>query len=184
MGAVRLGFICDPSNNAYYRAIFPMRALERRGHTVVWPARLGEDVPFRGSPPATSCTATEAPTASKTYADSQHAASQSPSITTITTPQRSSAKAARGSPGNRYNNKISREMLKMAATADLTTTPSEILAQAYRDAGIEHVKVIENYLSAKCSGSPPTPPTTASSSAGSPPASTKQTSTGYQYSTP
>lgn len=34
---MRLGFICEATVNAYYRATLPMRALERRGHTVLWP---------------------------------------------------------------------------------------------------------------------------------------------------
>jgi hypothetical protein len=34
---MKLGFICEPTANAYYRAMLPMRALERRGRTVHWP---------------------------------------------------------------------------------------------------------------------------------------------------
>ena len=146
MGAVRLGFICDPSNNAYYRAIFPMRALERRGHTVVWPARLGEDVPFRE---LATCDLVHCYRSPHRLEDLRRLSARGVTVTFDNDDNYATALVSEGGSGlagNRYNNKISREMLKMAATADLTTTPSEILAQAYRDAGIEHVKVIENYL--------------------------------------
>jgi hypothetical protein len=34
---VRLGVVKEPSSNGFYRAVYPMQAMERRGHQVVWP---------------------------------------------------------------------------------------------------------------------------------------------------
>jgi hypothetical protein len=34
---MRLGVVWEPNSNAHYRAIDPMKAMERRGHEVVWP---------------------------------------------------------------------------------------------------------------------------------------------------
>jgi UDP:flavonoid glycosyltransferase YjiC (YdhE family) len=42
--SMRIGVVWESNNNAYYRAIDPMRAMERRGHEVVWPAD-GKGVP-------------------------------------------------------------------------------------------------------------------------------------------
>src|ERR1700680_579747 len=44
---MRLGFIAEPNApNSNYRVIFPMRALEQRGHEVLWPANLERDLPL------------------------------------------------------------------------------------------------------------------------------------------
>jgi hypothetical protein len=51
-----------------------------------------------------------------------------------------------GFSGWRRNRAISRELLKAAQLADVTTTPSPVLADIYRAAGVERVVVIENHL--------------------------------------
>src|SRR5436189_1718425 len=38
--AMRIGVVWEDVSNANYRAIFPMQALQRRGHTVVWPPSI------------------------------------------------------------------------------------------------------------------------------------------------
>jgi len=44
---MRLGVIYEPGvSGAYYRAIFPMQALQRRRHAVVWPTEV-DDIPMR-----------------------------------------------------------------------------------------------------------------------------------------
>jgi hypothetical protein len=46
----------------------------------------------------------------------------------------------------RHNKQLSRDMLKAARIADVTTTPSETLAKRYRAAGVDRVVVLENHL--------------------------------------
>jgi hypothetical protein len=45
---MRLGFIVTPGLvNSLYRAVYPMDALRKLGHEVVWPVPLDDDVPMR-----------------------------------------------------------------------------------------------------------------------------------------
>jgi hypothetical protein len=35
---MRLGVVWEPNSAAWYRAVYPMHAMARRGHEIVWPA--------------------------------------------------------------------------------------------------------------------------------------------------
>lgn len=143
---MKLGFICEPSNNAYYRVIVPMRALEQRGHTVAWPATLDQDTPMgrlaqcdlvlchrRVGRAKDLQRLSELGVAVAFDNDDNYAASDL-------------SDGGRGLAGHRRNRELFRDMLKMAALADLATAPSEVLAEIYRRAGVENVAVLENHL--------------------------------------
>lgn len=143
---MKLGFICPPTNNAYYRAIIPMRALERRGHTVVWPQKLGQDVPLRE---LLRCEVVHCYRDARRIEDLRRLSERGVAVIFDNDDDFALAEVSHGGTGlvgNRHNRKVARELLAMASTADLTTTPSEVLAETYRGLGVEHVQVIENYL--------------------------------------
>jgi hypothetical protein len=143
---MKLGFICPPTNNAYYRAIIPMRAMERRGHTVLWPAKLGEDVPLRH---LLTCDLVHCYRRAQRADDLRRLSEHGVAITFDNDDDFSTAEASpagTGLAGNRFNRKMARELLALANVADLTTTPSETLAETYIRMGVERVRVIENYL--------------------------------------
>jgi hypothetical protein len=155
---VKLGFICPPTNNAYYRSIIPMRALERRGHTVVWPRKLGEDVPLRE---LLTCDLVHYYRRARRADDLRRLSERGVAITFDNDDDFATAEVSHGGSGlagNRYNRKIARELLAMANASDLTTTPSEVLAKTYRGLGVEHVQVIENYLDRTMFGFGAAPP--------------------------
>jgi hypothetical protein len=143
---MRLGFLCEPTNNAYYRAIIPMRALERRGHTVLWPSRFGEDVPMRE---LLGCDLVHCYRRTQRIEDLRTLSRRGVAVTFDNDDNYAAAQVSEGGEGlagNRYNRQKFRELLKVAALADLTTTPSDVLAEIYRQAGVESVAVIENHL--------------------------------------
>lgn len=143
---MKLGFICPPSNNAYYRAIIPLRALERRGHTVIWPTTIGEDASMRE---LFACDLVHCYRRPRRLEDLRRLSERGVAITFDNDDNFAVAEVshvASGLEGVRYNRKVAKQLLKVAAMSDLTITPSEVLAETYRLAGIEHVAVIENYL--------------------------------------
>ncbi len=143
---MKLGFICPSTNNAYYRTIIPMRALEQRGHTIVWPGKLGEDVPMSE---LVGCDLVHCYRRPRRLEDLRRLSKRGVAITFDNDDDFTTAEFSDGGSGlagNRHNRTIARELLKIATMADLTTTPSEVLAQRYRDSGVENLAVIENYL--------------------------------------
>jgi hypothetical protein len=143
---VKLGFICPPTNNAYYRAIIPMRALERRGHTVAWPSKLGEDSSLRE---LSVCDLVHCYRSAHRVEDLRRLAERGVAISFDNDDNFAVAEVSDGGSGlagNRHNRAIARQLLQVASISDLMTTPSKALAETYKRAGIEHVAVIENYL--------------------------------------
>lgn len=143
---MRLGVICEFTNNAYYRAIMPMRALARRGHTVFAPARTGEDVPMRE---LRTCDLVHCYRRLTRMDDLRDLATHGVAISFDNDDNYAAARVSERGPGlegNRYNREIFRSIVKAAKMADLTTTPSAALADIYRKAGVVNVAVIENRL--------------------------------------
>jgi hypothetical protein len=143
---MKLGFICEPINNAFYRAIIPMRALERRGHTVIWPRVWGEDVPVRD---LLGCDLVHCYRSRERIGDLRTLSAHGVTITFDNDDNFAVAEVSEGGKGlagHRYNRQIFQKLLEAAALADLTTTPSPMLAEIYRAAGVENVAVIENRL--------------------------------------
>jgi hypothetical protein len=144
---MRLGVLYEPASaNAYYRATFPMRALERRGHTVVWPEKVHE-VPMRDF---FGCDLVHCYRRTDRLGDLRRLSERGVAISFDNDDDYVAAEVSdggRGLEGHRYNKALHRDMLEAARLANLTTTPSATLAERYRAAGVEHVAVIENRLS-------------------------------------
>jgi hypothetical protein len=143
---MRLGLIHERSNNAYYRAIFPMRALERRGHTVLWPQRIDDDLPLQA---LASCDLVHCYRRLDRVSDLQELARRGVAISVDNDDNFAAADLLRDEPtlaARRRNAANFRRLIGVARMADLVTTPSPVLADLYRESGIEDVRIIGNHL--------------------------------------
>jgi glycosyltransferase involved in cell wall biosynthesis len=143
---MKLGVIYEPSSaNAYYRAVFPLRELERRGHTVVWPTRP-DAIPMREF---LGCDLVHCYRRTDRLGDLRALSARGVAISFDNDDDFAAAEVSdggQGLAGRRHNLQIHRKMLQAAKLADVTTTPSALLAERYRAAGVERVRVIENHL--------------------------------------
>jgi hypothetical protein len=132
--------------NTYYRAIFPMQALEQRGHSVVWPKDVSRQVALRE---LAACDLVHCYRSWDRLGDLETLARRGVAISFDNDDNlgASDLVGARSSLQGRMENRHwSRTYERMARLADLVTTPSEELAAKYRKAGAREVVVIENYL--------------------------------------
>jgi glycosyltransferase involved in cell wall biosynthesis len=143
---MKIGFLSESTSNAYYRAIIPMRAVERRGHTVVWPETLGEDAPLRA---LAECDVVHCYRRPERFDDLRRLSERGVALTFDNDDNYAAASVGErgdGLQGWRFNQAVSRALLKCATLADLTTTPSGALAEIYRSSGAPEVRVVENAL--------------------------------------
>jgi glycosyltransferase involved in cell wall biosynthesis len=138
---------CVPGANAHYRAVEPMKAMEARGHEVVWPPETGHPDLAR----LLGCDVVHVYrlTGSGTRRILKQLADQGTAITydnddDYTTVPKESAnyKQAGGFTGQR----VFDETVKAARLADTFVTTNDVLAEKYRGVGIERVEVIGNHL--------------------------------------
>lgn len=143
---MRLGVIYEPSaSNAYYRAVIPMQALERRGHTVAWPTKA-DAIPLREF---LGCDLVHCYRRMDRFGDLRKLSERGVAISFDNDDDFAAAEVGaggRGLEGRRHNKELFREILQAARLADLTTTPNQLLAERYRSAGVDNVAVIENHL--------------------------------------
>jgi glycosyltransferase involved in cell wall biosynthesis len=145
--SMELGMICEPISNAQYRAVFPMRAMERLGHRVVWPDERG----MAGVDRLAGC-------------DLVHIYRRCDAETMRV----AGALAERGTPivydndddftatpkespwyettGGLAGRRAMQMMVKLARLSRLMTTTTETLADKYRSMGVDRVEVIRNNL--------------------------------------
>ncbi|MDW5593512.1 hypothetical protein VSS74_04135 [Conexibacter stalactiti] len=147
---MRLGVAFQgPTANAYYRAIYPMAQLERRGHTVHWPHRTAYDKVLAGVPPWDLLHLQQ-------FVDDDNIAVvrrlRRAGVAVVWDTDDDLLSIPKGTPGYRRlggRRKLKRvfaQSVEIAREAHLLTTTNEHLADLYRDAGVTHVAVIENYL--------------------------------------
>ncbi len=155
---MRLGFIVEPrAPNSNYRAIFPMRALERLGHEVLWPAHLERDLPLAELLKCDLVHCFRRPDRSRDMKQLIHRGvalsfdndddfGAADMLADAVGGLQVGAKARLGN-ARRFT-----EILRITRIADLTTTPSYLLAEKYRTAQANHVAVIENHLDSALAG--------------------------------
>jgi hypothetical protein len=153
---MRIGVVWeDQTSAAFYRAYYPLQALERRGHEIVWPtAKSGElearrlttcDVVhvYRRYDPDTIRVATE-------LARAGIAITWDNDDDFLNIPEEH--------PQYRQIKGKLREFfaltIEMASLAHAVTTTTEALADVYRQAGVEEIEVIPNLLPADSVRSP------------------------------
>jgi hypothetical protein len=128
-----------------------MRALERRGHSVVWPSDLGEDLPLGR---LVTCDLVHCFRRLDRVRDLKQLSlggvavsfDNDDDLAAIDLSSTNAGGVVSGSRGRLRNVRKFTEILKITRFADLTTTPSKALAAKYRSAGAANVVVIENYL--------------------------------------
>jgi hypothetical protein len=148
---VKLGFILEPqAASSNYRVVLPMDALERRGHTVIWPASVDDDTPARA---LLSCDLVHCFRRLDRTRDLKQLASRGVAISfdndddlAATDISGDATGTIRGHRGRFANIKKFNDILKITRFADLATTPSAVIAAKYREAGAANVAVIENQL--------------------------------------
>lgn len=144
---MRLGLIWEPCSNAHYRAIEPMKAMERRGHEVLWP-------PDNEGPPDLR---------RHTTCDVVHVFRRCD-----TASRRDIAQLARGTPIT-FDNDIDISLVPpesprykevaggrgqqrflattaVARLARVCTVTNDTLAARYRAAGVKRIEIIDNHL--------------------------------------
>lgn len=151
--SLTIGAVYDPEkNNAAYRVIFPLKAMERRGHRVIWPTSRHSDIPMSR---LRECDVVHCHRRGDRVEDLRKLARSGIAITfdnddnflDMETGERGS-----GMQGRMAHRKLFRSLLDIASFATLCTTTNEELAAQYRAAGIGRVVVIPNWLSSDMFG--------------------------------
>jgi glycosyltransferase involved in cell wall biosynthesis len=150
---MKLGVICEGTANAHYRAAFPMRALKRRGHEIVWPNEQF-DLPI-GT--LATCDLVHCYRRMDRLQDLRTLAQHGVAISFDNDDNYAAAEMSNGGEGLaglRFNRELARRTVAAAKVADLTITTCEPLADYYRAAGIANIAVIGNYLEPEAYGRP------------------------------
>jgi hypothetical protein len=148
---MRLGLIWEPQTvNSIYRALVPMKALGERGHEVMWPANEQAGTPMRDP---LRCDLVHCFRSFTRYEDLARLARHGVAIGfdndddfAASDISSTDGEVSTGLAGRLGNVKKARAIEKVARLADLTTTPSQLLAERYRAVGAREVAVIENHL--------------------------------------
>lgn len=143
---MRLGVVFPPIPNAMYRAIEPMRAMERRGHQVMWPQNGKGDLKRLKSCDVVHIYRDYTENARRGIAElvgGGTAVTYDNDDDFTAVPEESpSFKRDGGAAGRRFF----MESVKVAKLVRSVTTTNEVLAEKYRSEGIRRVEVIDNHL--------------------------------------
>jgi glycosyltransferase involved in cell wall biosynthesis len=146
---MRLGVVYEPNLCPYYRAIDPMKAMEQRGHDVLWPDEMGRA-------DWTELIACDVVHLYRAASDSVQRAfkelvAAGPAV--IYDNDDNFAAIPKGAPGYEIGGGLAGERahawsVRMATLATTFTTTTETLAQKYRNSGVKRVEVIPNCVTA------------------------------------
>jgi hypothetical protein len=146
---VRIAATFEQLSGSFYRVASPLRAMERRGHEIVWPGRtaligrhelLSSDVVlvFRCHDAASRKLLREA---------RDHGVGI---VWDVDDDMRNSPfghrEPGKQHAGIRVRQQIYHDSLNIARLADVVITSNDVLRDLYGSAGIENIEVIENYL--------------------------------------
>jgi hypothetical protein len=148
---VKIGIITEPTANGYYRAILPLRVLEQRGHTVLWPSD-SQDVPMRR---LEQCDLVHCYRRLERLGDLNQLSQRGIAITFDNDDNYEAAETSEiggGLAGHRYNRTMARAVRQAVRLADTTTTPSHLLAEKYAAAGARRVEIIPNRVTSEMPG--------------------------------
>jgi hypothetical protein len=139
----------DGAAGSYYRAILPLRELERRGHRVLWPARTDYDR-LLAAAPSFDVFLMHHYIGEEDLELVRRLTRQGVAVVwdedddISATPRH--APVYRKNGGRKGMKRAFARSVEIAATASLMTTPSAHLACRYREQGVGHVEVIENHV--------------------------------------
>jgi hypothetical protein len=155
---MQLGVIYEPSRaNSFYRAVYPLQALQRRGHTVIWPQAVN-DVPmakfrecdlvhcYRRIDRLADLRLLSRCGVAVSFDNDDYLTALDTAVTADATGIESGVHVLR------HNKRWFSESIKAARLADLTTTTSELLAERYRREGASNVLVIGNSVEPRMFG--------------------------------
>jgi hypothetical protein len=157
--ALRLAVAAQPTANGRYRAVVPLRELERRGHRVHWPGDPTFQALGNGGVPQ----GWDALHVQQMHDDEARAVIdrvRRAGIAVVWDTDDDISAVRRGSEayhrlgGRRMIRRHFKSAVAAARAAHLVTTTNEHLAQVYRGEGVEHVAAIENYLAPEDLGHP------------------------------
>ncbi|MDQ4040423.1 MAG: hypothetical protein M3141_01580 [Actinomycetota bacterium] len=144
---MRLGAAWESNANAYYRAVYPLKMMELRGHEIVWQHGEGgeEHLARLAGCDVVHVYRTAHDLALNAMANLVRAGTplvydNDDDFTAV--PKESSLYR---STGGFKGQRIFANTVKAARLAYAFTTPSEVLGAKYRKAGVERVEVIENF---------------------------------------
>jgi glycosyltransferase involved in cell wall biosynthesis len=144
---MRLGVLFEENSAAYYRAIYPMEAMERRGHEVVWP---NDDGLARAGVLASCDVVHLYRRAGQEIERVVREIGRGGAGTAVTYDNDDDFRAVpKESPdykkvGGLAGRRIHGMTVKAARMARVFTTTNGVLAELYREAGVERVEVIPN----------------------------------------
>jgi glycosyltransferase involved in cell wall biosynthesis len=147
---MRLGIVCLFNANAFYRAVYPLQEMERRGHEVVWPDDFTANPDIRVM---SRCDVVHVyrraddeirPLLSRLVKGGTPFTYDNDDDFSVIPKESPSYDSVGGRRGRRYFTATT----KVARLARAFTTTSESLAEKYRRAGVTRIEVIGNHLPA------------------------------------
>ncbi|HYV17302.1 MAG TPA: hypothetical protein VE972_14910 [Conexibacter sp.] len=148
---MRIAVMCRPrTSNGRYRAILPLRELERRGHTILWPGHPSYGALDNGAAPKWDVLHLQQFFDEEAVKLVERARARG--IAVVWDSDDNILAAPRGSEslrqlgGRRGARRHFKRAVEIGRRAQLLTTTNEHLAGVYREAGVEQVRVIENHL--------------------------------------
>ena len=155
---MKLGVIYEPQQaNSFYRAVFPLQALERRGHTVIWP-RAVDELPMAKF---LECDLVHCFRRTDRIRDLRRLSQHGVAISFDNDDNHAELNSALAADGAkmesgvhalRINKRAFSKSITAARLADLTTTTSEPLAERYRREGVGNVLAVANSLEPRMFG--------------------------------
>jgi glycosyltransferase involved in cell wall biosynthesis len=148
---MRLGLVgSTETSNARYRAILHLRELERRGHTVLWPGHSCYELLEQGGVPKLDLLHVQQLFGEEVLGTIELLSRHGIAVVWDTDDDVSalpkSSDAYKSLGGRRKIRRHFERTVAIARAAHLMTTTSEHLARIYREAGVEHVTTIENFI--------------------------------------
>lgn len=148
---MRLALSCMPkTSNARYRAILPLRELERQGHTVFWPGHHSFKLLAKGGTPKWDVLHIQQFFGPEILGEIERLTERGIAVVWDTdddvmgVPRGTEAYKNLG--GRRKIRRIFERTVAIANAAHLMTTTNDHLGGIYRAAGVERVQTIENYV--------------------------------------
>ncbi|HEX5146476.1 MAG TPA: glycosyltransferase [Conexibacter sp.] len=147
---LRIAAAVEQTVNAHYRAIVPLRELAQRGHRVHWPGDPTFHALDRGATPAWDVLQVQQIHGAQSLALIERV--RRAGIAVVWDTDDNIGAVGRGTEawhklgGRRMIRRRFGDAVAAARAATVVTTTNEHLAEVYRDEGVEHVQVVENYL--------------------------------------
>jgi glycosyltransferase involved in cell wall biosynthesis len=148
---MRIGAAFEPTAAAFYRGVYPLEAMQRRGHTIVWPEQESGNPPYNQ---LGSCDVVFVYRRYETKLRTTLARLREQGVGIVWDNDDDFRHLPRGGQFYRQTSglrgvQLFNETVKIARVAHVAVTPSAHLSGVYRGAGVGDVRTIENHLQYK-----------------------------------